>query len=158
MATRFLTGQREKLQDGTTRDAGMKEFWAVWASLIAAGLIEYVPHLIEADTEDAQILHAYGADAGEDVERRIAVAAHKAGLRMVTEGQHNWAYGQLENPPCFCPVRSHISNVQLVGIARLKHRPHTKRTAAWARAFIHEAERICAVFESMSEKPVASTA
>jgi hypothetical protein len=33
--------------------------------------------------------------------------------------------------PQLVPVLRHFANVQMIGVARLRYRPHTKLTAAW---------------------------
>jgi hypothetical protein len=52
-----------------------------------------------------------------------------AAVAMLTQGQIEWAqkYGLH-----LLPALAHrLANVRLVGIARLRYRPHTKATAAW---------------------------
>ena len=95
---------------------------------------------------------------GEEEERQVALAAHEAGRAMITD--HNYAKAQaaLGCPPWLCPVRSHVTDVELVGIARVVHRPHTRRTSAWARNFLHQCEAHRALFASLSENAIRSAA
>jgi hypothetical protein len=108
-----------------------KEFWERWDLLRKLGLVEYVGHLIESDTDTAEIIHPYATAGGELIERELAQIAYHAGLSMVTENQIEWATRELGGAPWLVPVASHFKDVQLVGIPRLKYRPHTKLTAAW---------------------------
>ncbi len=113
------------------RDQGWKRFWSAWTTLQSLGLVEEVGHLIEADTADAEIIHPYAVGNGEPIERELAKAAHEAGLGMVTSGQYDWASSELGKHPWLAPVRRHIANVAMVGVARLRYRPRTAATAAW---------------------------
>ncbi len=130
-----LTGSGEtvKKADGSTytQDTGWKVFWAALEVLTSTGLVESVGHLIEADTEDASIIHPYSIEGGEPGEREIARAAFLAASSMVTPAQLQWV---LDNDLWMVPVRTHIANVQLIGIARLRYRAHTSATAAWLAA------------------------
>ena len=47
---------------------------------------------------------------------------------MLTDRQREWA---TEQELWLAPVPRHITNVQMVGIARLRYRPKTRKTAAW---------------------------
>jgi hypothetical protein len=127
-----LSGRNETIHregGGThTRDAGWSTFWDIWGTLTRLGLVEFVGHIVEADTEEAEPIHPYAINEGEKIERRLANAAHNAAEAMLTEGQRQWAR---EHGLALVPVRSHLAAVQMVGIARLRYRPRTKATAAW---------------------------
>jgi hypothetical protein len=95
-------------------------------------LLSFVPHILEHDTDEAQPMHPYGVGGAAEVavESQIAEAADIAGRAMclrerVYEAE---AYHNCEH---FCPVANTLPKVQMVGIARLTYRPHTKRTGAW---------------------------
>jgi len=49
---------------------------------------------------------------------------------MLTDGQRTWAQ---KEGLWLVPVPAHLLNVAMVGIARLRYRPHTRLTAAWCR-------------------------
>jgi hypothetical protein len=53
-----------------------------------------VGHLIEADADDAEIIHACPLDNGEPSERRLALAAHEAGRAMLTQRGQQWTDAQ----------------------------------------------------------------
>ncbi len=125
----YLTGKTAMRPDGKGReDTGIRVFWGAWNSLIQVRLVEAVAHLIEADTEQAEIVHPNAIEGGQEAEHAIAVAAHQAGLALLTSGQQ---IGVADRGLCLVPVLAHMDKVQLVGIARLRYRPKTKATAAW---------------------------
>jgi hypothetical protein len=144
-----LTGKIEMGEDGKpTRDEGWSVFWEAWKQLVNLGLVELVGHLIEADTAEAEILHPYAIGDGEVWERSIAVAAHAAGHALLTEAQQRWAE---RHELRLVPVRAHITEVQMVGIARLSYRPRTRSTAAWF-ARMAEWEEVVRNFRQLAEK------
>lgn len=105
-----------------------QHFWDRIRSLLRLGLLEFVPHVIEADTATAEIIHPYAIDNGEPMERRLSETAHAAGKALLTEEQADWVEEQGFR---LVPVQSHISNVRLIGVGRLHYRPRTSATAAW---------------------------
>ncbi len=119
----FLTGRRTK--DGG--DQGGDAAWAALNAIVECGLVECVPHLIEADTEEAEIIHPCPENTGTDIEQKLGMVVRKftmelagsATLRMIGDGDDIIA------------VNNQYPNVQMVGIYRLRYRPHTKATAAW---------------------------
>jgi hypothetical protein len=127
-----LTGQTEMVKqlDGTIKheDPGWPEFWQALGILTSTGLVDFVGHVVDADTEAGNVLHPYAVGNGEEAERTIADLAHLAGQAMVTDGQRSWAEG---NGLLLLPVPKHVEQVQLVGLARLKYRARTTATAAW---------------------------
>jgi hypothetical protein len=111
------------------RDRGWPAFWAAWNQLVALGLVALVAHVVEADAEEAEVVHPYAlGDSGEAPERRLARAAHAAAGALLTPAQRQWA---VERGLCLVPVKAHVTEAQLVGVARLRYRPRTSATAAW---------------------------
>ena len=107
------------------------DFFRRFGTLEHLGLVEWVPHLVESDATDAQPIHPAGRRYGSEnstLDDNIGQAAYFAGWAMLTPGQQQWAR---DNHLWLVPVPAHRENVQLVGIARLRHRPHTRVTAAW---------------------------
>ena len=49
---------------------------------------------------------------------------------MLTEAQQERAY-EHRLATWVVPIKRHMANVQLISVARLRYRPHTKLTAAW---------------------------
>lgn len=110
--------------------------WASLAMLVETGLLSYVPHLWDNDPEKGQIAAAeillpYGisGSGGEAVEMAIGRAAHQAALRAAYPEKARAA--AQEGFVHLCPVRSTIPHVCMVGVARLRYRPHTTRTGTW---------------------------
>jgi DNA-binding transcriptional ArsR family regulator len=97
--------------------------WQAWDLLIGAGLIEFVAHLVEGDTEDAEIIHPLPWGNGESGELAISKAALDAGRLM--------APFFTDTSIMLAPVSKVRPHVQLIGIARMKYRPPTARTAEW---------------------------
>jgi hypothetical protein len=125
-----MTGELETVVGPDQKeDRGWSIFWGAWHQLVDLGLVVLVEHLVEADNDVGNVIHPYAASAGgEAPERRVGRAAHEAGMAMLTEAQQNKAEA---NGLHLAPVPAHITEVQMVGIARLRYRPRTSATAAW---------------------------
>ena len=123
---RFLTSK----PDADISLPGIKLFWAAFEQLMHLGLVTIVEHLIEADNNTADIICPYALhEAGEPAEQRCAINAHSAGFVMLTGAvQKRVAADPTVN---LAPVWSHIADVAMVGIARLRYRPRTSATARW---------------------------
>ena len=91
--------------------------------------MEWVPHLIESAERSGEIIHPLGIGQSESIEDRLGRSAREAGRALLTEGQYDWAINNGIHQ--LVPVPRHISNVEMVGIGRLRYRPHTKMTSAW---------------------------
>ena len=147
-----LTGKMVVDGEGRKSDAGWQIFWDALAILEQTGLVYFVPHVVEHDHdggERAAVVHPYGWPNGEPIERQLAIAAHDAGCRMLSE----WKRAELQRTGqgkgmVFLPVERHIVDVQMVGLARLKFRTRSSATALWA-ARMAEWERLAAEFEQM---------
>ncbi len=125
----YFTGYMTKPANGKPgRDTGLAAFWADWFQLEDLGLVEFVGHLIEADTDTGDILHPYAVGNGEEAEQRLAAAAHAAGMAMLTNAQRDRADDQNLR---LAPVKAHMKHVQMIGIARLRYRPRTADAALW---------------------------
>ena len=77
-------------------------------------------------------------------------SAHEAGKALITEGQYDWAVEKGIHQ--LVPVPRHIANVQMIGIARLRYRPHTRMTAAWWADLNANAQRHLARYLELSGK------
>jgi len=120
-----ICGERESEERALSSEA----FWNRWNLLVGLGLVEEVPHLIEADTDDALPIHAYAsAGCGEQIERDLRQAAKRAALAMLPSGLALECRGR---SVMVAPVPFSAGNVQMVGIARLRYRPRNARTGAW---------------------------
>ena len=85
-------------------------------------------YLFDGGSDDAEPIHPYGIDMGDTMEGRLCRAADEAGRTLITDRQREWAS---ENGLWLAPVPRHMTNVQVIGVARLRYRPKTKMTAAW---------------------------
>jgi hypothetical protein len=144
---------------GENQDAASADLWRIFGALRDAGLVEYVGHIVEGLNEGAQALHAYALpNTGEEPEREVATTADRAGRAMISDARYEAAKDELGAYPWLCPVRSHVTNVELVGIVRPAHRPHTRMTAAWNRNFLSQCVDHKALFESLMENAIKSAA
>jgi len=122
----FLTGKKNDKGD----DTGMPDFWSALEGLSSCGLMNFIPHVFESNKPEAEMMHPYATerDVGESWEHSIADAAHAAALACLEPVYREYA---AENEFHLLPLPSHISNVAVIGIARLRYRPQTRMTAAW---------------------------
>jgi hypothetical protein len=105
-----------------------EDFWRRFNLLVSLGLVEMIPHLMESESPEAEIIHPYRTSNEDGIERDLCRAAHQAAWLMLTEGQQ----GYVEDKGYYlAPVPAHIANVEMRGIFRLRYRPHTKATGAW---------------------------
>jgi hypothetical protein len=105
---------------------GLEDFWLRLRLLEQLGLIEWVPYLFEGP--EGEPIHPVHANSALDIEAELYAACHEAARRCLTEGQYDLA---CDKGGVLVPVPSHIQQVQLIGIARLRYRPHTSLTSAW---------------------------
>jgi len=104
--------------------------WATIQHLQREGLLSFVPHLWDNDSDEAEIIHGYGiGNAGEQLEFEMASAAHRAALAMIPDFKAEKA--TRGGYYYFAPVLNTRPNVQMIGVARLRYRPHTSRTGDW---------------------------
>ena len=120
------------------------------------GLIEWVPMLVESDDLEAENIHPLGWCSSDSLEDQIGQAAHAAGASMLTERQCEWAIE--ENELHLVPVPRHIANVRVIGIARLRYRPHTKATSAWWAEHIDKGQRYLERYQAIAERACTKVA
>jgi hypothetical protein len=146
-----LNGQ--KGEDG--KDLGWTDFWSALGGLRASGLVDFIPHVFESDKPEAEMLHAYPLHVGacEPWERSVAIAANLAGMGCLTVGQREWAIQQGRH---LLPVPSHIINLAVLGIARLRYRPQTRMTAAWFAKSKERSEAWQPVYEEIARANAAT--
>jgi hypothetical protein len=114
-----------------------------------------VPHLFESSDQSAEIIHAIGINDSGSVEDQLGHSAHLAAFTMLTEGQRRWA---AENRLRLVPVPRHIANVQMIGVARLRYRPHTRMTAAWWADLSTKGERFIANYAALADGTMRKSA
>lgn len=116
--------RREKLtpeEQQAGKNAGV-DFFRRFQTLESLGLVEWVPYLYEG--EDGEPIHPHTSQ-GLPMERDLWSAATEATMRMLTPAQLEHIVGES------VPVANHITEVQMIGVARLRYRPHTAMTSAW---------------------------
>lgn len=127
---------------------GDSGFWVSVRALQQQGLLTFVPHLWDQyPANGGEVLHAYGIyGAGEQPEREIGTAAHSAAQAMVPD----WKLAKGD----YChlaPIVRTMPNVQMVGVARLRYRPKTRRTRAWWSELSSKAPSTVATYEKMGK-------
>lgn len=121
----YLTG----IKDEAGRDTGLDAFWGALDILERCGLVEFVAHLVDVDSDEGAVIHpcAYPG-SGEPEERSIGGQAHLAGRRMLSPEQLT----RIEGAGLWLvPVQSRIPDVALLGLVRLRYRARTTATANW---------------------------
>jgi hypothetical protein len=106
----------------------------VWESvylLQRLGLLNFVPHIFENSTKQAEIIHPYGiGGAGaEPIETELGSPADATARAMCLPSKVQAALD--DGCDYFCPVLHTKPDVQMIGVARLQYRPHTRRTEVW---------------------------
>jgi hypothetical protein len=138
----MTTAEKKKDPGGRTSD-----FWRRLERLVHNGLVEWVPHLVTNETDEAEIIHPYGMGDSASVEDRLGQLAHEAGFALLTENQRNRA---LEHSYRLAPVHSvDFQDAQIIGVARLRYRPKSSMTAAWIAKTADRCEAYIATYERL---------
>ena len=74
---------------------------------------------------------------------------HLAGVVCIAVGQQEWAVQQARH---LLPVPSHIANLAVIGIARLRYRPQTRMTAAWFAKSKESSEAWQPIYEKIARE------
>jgi len=104
--------------------AGWRCFWDALVLLQKLGLVCFIGHLAESDLADAEIMFPLDP-AGLPGEAEIADAASAAACELVPPHM-------ADDPDGLVPVPAHMTEVKMVGIARLKYRARTRNVLEWA--------------------------
>jgi hypothetical protein len=113
-----------------TKGQSDEPLWDSVGLLHRMGLLTYVPHLFENDSQESEAMHPFGfGERGEEpIESEIGEAADGAAREMAGWHVERAEQNGFEH---FCPVVQTLPKVEMIGVARLLYRPHTRRTAAW---------------------------
>ena len=115
--------------NGKWSEAVGTSFWAIFDHLRNLGLIELVPHLVEAYTPEASMIVPCPDEYhnGTDFEHRLGEAKRLTAEALLGDqlSYHLTYFHHVLAVPRRYP------KVELVGVYRLRYRPHTARTAAW---------------------------
>jgi hypothetical protein len=126
----FVAPHLASVSDEDAMDASWREFWDRWELLCNLGLIEMVPHLVDSDTSEGEVLHPLAwRDTGTVVERDLASAAWDASIALLTVLNRETV--PLKEFAAMAPVARHIGAIQMFDIARLRYKPRTARTLAF---------------------------
>lgn len=107
-------------------DSQCAAFFRRFDTLLTMGLVEWATYLV--DGPNGEPIHIFSADSGIAEERQLYLSCEEAAYRCLTERQGEIA---AEHGGHLAPVLTHIEQVQMLGIARLRYRPKTSLTAAW---------------------------
>ena len=133
----------------------LKLFWERWGKLKAMGLIQMVPHLIEADSDEAQVIYPLGFEGdGEPVERELAEVAYAAAIAMLPSGEAA-EYRNGGDVVAMAPVSFEKEKVELVGVYRLTYRARTGKAAAWWAKLQGEYSEYAATFRKIAAERAA---
>jgi hypothetical protein len=127
----------------------------VWDSvhlLQRMGLLSFVPHIFDNETETAEPIHVYGLGetAEAPIEREIGAAANRAARAMCLPSKLLEA--ESDGFEYYCPILSTKPTAQMVGVARLTYRPRTRRTAAWFDELHKNGAAWIEAFNKLAEK------
>lgn len=137
----------KEVETGAARN---DKFWRLWETITRTGLIECVPHLVEADTDEAAIIYPCPTATGTDAEQQVGQAARDAANELMGESLGFGAIGRGAEDGCdFLPVDRAYQQVQMVGVYRLIYRPRTGMTLAW-HARQHEYEKMAEGFRMLA--------
>ena len=113
----------EERQAGKNR---AEDFFRRLGHLESLGLVEWVPYLF--DGPEGEPIHPLNGHGAIEDEAALYAACAEAAARCLTDAQHEYA---VDKGGSLVPVPKHIEQAQLIGVARLRYRPHTRMTAAW---------------------------
>jgi hypothetical protein len=116
------------------------------------GLLSFVPHIFDNETETAEPIHVYGLGetAEAPIEREIGAAANRAARAMCLPSKLLEA--ESDGFEYYCPILSTKPTAQMVGVARLTYRPRTRRTAAWFDELHKNGAAWIEAFNKLAEK------
>jgi hypothetical protein len=117
---------------------GERDWSAVWKRfdlLEQAGVLEWLPVLFEVDSDLAEPLFPLGHGGTESLEDQLGDTAHQAAVRMLSR-RYNLqedapGLGKASKDCQLIPLLRDFEQATLFGIARLRYRPRTARTALW---------------------------
>lgn len=94
-----------------------QEFWRRFHLLKSFGFLE--ESVVLLDSEDGDVLFSFSK--GSEIDKQIFAHCEELCFDKIEAVMYQYTL----------PVSAHIEDPHLIGIYRLKFRPHTKRTAAW---------------------------
>jgi hypothetical protein len=146
---RFLfVGSLTAHQQRPREQAKNHPIWESVEQLEWQSLLSFVPHLLEGDpaSSQAEVIHPFG---GEPEEVEIGRAAHEAGLALLPDFKRQKATSERWR---LAPIERAIPDVQMVGVARLRYRPHTRKTSVWHRNLAEVSEQWVIRYRELRQK------
>lgn len=124
------------------RKEGKGTAWEFIGALEDMGLIESVDYLAESDDSESELIHALTGD-------EHAAATASAAAAMASELPGGFKY-EADNFSYVLPVIKHMTKAAVIGVFRLKYRPHTSRTAAWYAKHVQSCDAFAAIYLALS--------
>lgn len=124
------------------RKAGKGTAWEFIGALESMGLIETIDYLAESEESDSELIHAL---TGDDYAR----ATREAAATMAAELPGGFKY-EVDAFEYVLPVPNHMTKATVVGVFRLKYRPHTSRTAAWYQRHVRSSEEFANLYLALA--------
>jgi hypothetical protein len=120
------------------------------------GLLSFVPHIFENRGYAAEPIHPFGVGGiGEvPIEDEIGDAAFDAACSLTSLRDRKEA--ELAGFKYFCPISNTKPFAQMLGIARLTYRPHTRRTGAWMAKLQESGPALIESFNELVSKAQAT--
>lgn len=117
-----------RLFDGNAAEAAVS-FMNAFTCLISLGLVFEVEHIVENDSDEAEVLHPAPTESGTLEEIDLGKAAHAAALAALPAWR--WETPDFSESEPYVPIRRHMTNAEMIGIFRLLYIPHTAATKEW---------------------------
>jgi len=116
------------------------------------GLLSFVPHIFDNDTDTAEPIHVFGVGGIAEAprEQEIGEATDLAARAMALPSK--LAEAEENDFEHFCPILKTKPTAQMIGVARLTYRPHTRRTAEWFAELNRAAQGWIETFDRLAEK------
>lgn len=122
---------RHLYENAETNEEKWRPFWSRWEAIIRCGLIKWVPHFVESDDSEAEVIHpvllANGSGlagqlgrAARDAAKEIAFRSHDASQETFDE----W-WDDVCDKRYLLPVYRNLIDAQMIGIAQLRYQPKT---------------------------------
>jgi hypothetical protein len=138
-----------------------KPFWDRLELIESMGLIEFVPHVFQGDTDEAEVIFSYGLKKPPQLpEDYLGPAAQRAGRVLLEEAiqcgcksleeRGDGVYEMLVALP-----KSQFPKVMVHGIGRLLYRPKTKKTSQWFAELHRSSKKWTEAYEALVNERIS---
>jgi len=143
----------QKHIDFWNNDDGDK-FWNRLQILEREGLVYWMPHLIEADDPDAEIMHPLQSGKGKNIEIELNRAAREAAEYLVeNDGGDATTLRQGSGRSRYIvPVEKSFTDVQLVSVLRLRYQVGTEMNFGRYGEYLSDCEDWLAYYKQLAGK------